>query len=75
VSLRARGFEVVDSDANFVLFGGMEDEKAVWDGLLRHGVLVRDVGLPGWLRVSVGTGAECEAFLDALDRAEVTTVR
>jgi histidinol-phosphate aminotransferase len=72
VSLRARGFDVVDSDANFVLFGGMPDEKKLWADLLRHGVLIRDVGLPGWLRVSVGTGAECEAFLDALDRAEVT---
>jgi histidinol-phosphate aminotransferase len=71
VSLRARGFDVVDSDANFVLFGGMSDEKAVWAALLRHGVLIRDVGLPGWLRVSVGTGAECEAFLDAIDRTAV----
>jgi histidinol-phosphate aminotransferase len=71
VSLRARRFDVVDSDANFVLFGGMADAKAAWEALLRHGVLIRDVGLPGWLRVSIGTGAECEAFLDALDRAEV----
>jgi histidinol-phosphate aminotransferase len=70
-SLRARGFDVVDSDANFVLFGGFDDEKAVWHALLERGVLVRDVGMAGWLRVSVGTGAECEAFLDALDRAEV----
>lgn len=70
-SLRARGFDVVDSDANFVLFGGLADEKAVWEELLRHGVLVRDVGLTGWLRVSVGTTAECEAFLDALDRSAV----
>ena len=69
-SLRARGFDVVDSDANFVLFGGLADEKQVWNDLLRFGVLVRDVGLPGWLRVSVGTSSECEAFLDALDRAE-----
>ncbi len=69
VSLRARGFEVVDSDANFVLFGGLDDSTLTWQALLDHGVLVRDVGLPGWLRVSVGTGAECEAFLDALDRA------
>jgi histidinol-phosphate aminotransferase len=72
VSLRARRYDVVDSDANFVLFGGLRDEKAVWKGLLDHGVLVRDVGLPGWLRVSVGTGRECEAFLDALDRTAAT---
>lgn len=71
-SLRARGFEVVDSDANFVLFGGFPDEKAAWQALLDQGVLVRDVGLAGWLRVSVGTGPECEAFLDALDRSAIT---
>jgi histidinol-phosphate aminotransferase len=71
-SLRDRGFDVVDSDANFVLFGGLADEKAVWQALLDQGVLIRDVGLPGWLRVSVGTGAECEAFVDALDAAQIS---
>ncbi len=68
--LRRRGFDVVDSDANFVLFGRFDDEHATWQGLLDRGVLVRDVGLPGWLRVSVGTTDECDAFLDAL--GEVT---
>jgi histidinol-phosphate aminotransferase len=64
--LRAMGRDVVDSDANFVLFGGLEDEKRVWQLLLDQGVLVRDVGLTGWLRVSVGTTDECDAFLAAL---------
>jgi histidinol-phosphate aminotransferase len=68
ISLRSRGFEVIDSDANFVLFGGLTDEKAIWSALVKHGVLIRDVGLPGYLRVTVGTPRECEAFLDALDR-------
>jgi histidinol-phosphate aminotransferase len=72
VSLRSRGFEVVESDANFVLFGGLADSRATWQALLDQGVLVRDVGLAGWLRVTVGTGAECEAFLDALDLAKVS---
>jgi histidinol-phosphate aminotransferase len=66
VSLRGRGFEVVDSDANFLLFGRFHDSAATWQGLLDHGVLVRDVGLAGWLRVSVGTTSECDAFMDAL---------
>ncbi|MDQ1746681.1 MAG: histidinol-phosphate aminotransferase [Frankiaceae bacterium] len=69
-ALRRRGFDVVDSDANFLLFGRFDDERATWQGLLDRGVLVRDVGLPGWLRVSVGTTDECDAFLDAL--GEVT---
>lgn len=71
-SLRDRDFDVVDSDANFVLFGGLADEKAVWQALLDQGILIRDVGLPGWLRVSVGTAAECEAFVDALDFAKIS---
>jgi histidinol-phosphate aminotransferase len=71
--LRASGFVVVDSDANFVLFGGFDDERAVWQALLDRGVLVRDVGLPGWLRVSAGTHDEVTAFLDAV--REVATTR
>jgi histidinol-phosphate aminotransferase len=72
ISLKDRGLDVVESDANFVLFGGFADEKAVWQALLDQGILIRDVGLAGWLRVSVGTGAECEAFIDALDAAKVS---
>ena len=64
--LRARGFTVADSDANFVLFGTFGDRHAVWQGLLDHGVLVRETGPDGWLRVSVGTAAEMAAFRDAL---------
>ncbi len=60
------GLSPVPSDANFVLFGGLADERATWEGLLAHGVLVRDVGLPGHLRVTAGTPAETSAFLDAL---------
>ncbi len=72
-SLRSRGFDVVDSDANFVLFGGFAEEKKVWHSLLDRGVLIRDVGLPGWLRVSVGTTQECQAFLAAVDDAAIPT--
>ena len=55
--LRGRGFEVADSDANFVLFGTFTDRHAVWQGLLEQGVLIRETGPDGWLRVSVGTPA------------------
>ncbi len=64
--VRALGLRPVPSDANFVLFGGLTDEKATWQGLLDHGVLVRDVGLPGHLRVTAGTPDETTAFLTAL---------
>ncbi len=66
LEIPALGLEVVESDANFVLFGEFGDQAATWQGLLDRGVLVRDVGLPGWLRVTAGTEAETTAFLDAL---------
>jgi histidinol-phosphate aminotransferase len=65
------GLPPAPSDANFVLFGGVGDEKALWRLLLDRGVLVRDVGLAGCLRVTAGTGAEVGAFLDALADALV----
>ncbi|MEU7580481.1 histidinol-phosphate transaminase [Streptomyces sp. NPDC041068] len=64
--LRAMGYEVTDSDANFVQFGRFADSHEVWQRILDRGVLVRDNGVPGWLRVSAGTPAENDAFLDAV---------
>lgn len=68
--LRARGYEVAESDANFVLFGKFADRHAVWQGLVDRGVLIRETGPEGWLRVSVGTPAEMVLFHRALE--EVT---
>ena len=63
--LRAAGRTVADSDANFVLFAVGGDQRVAWQRLLDAGVLVRDVGLPGWLRVTAGTPDETTAFLTA----------
>ncbi|GIF21220.1 histidinol-phosphate aminotransferase [Actinoplanes tereljensis] len=70
-TLRERGYRVADSDANFVLFAvspgeASGNQKVTWQRLLDRGVLIRDVGLPGWLRVTAGTPAETDAFLEAL---------
>jgi histidinol-phosphate aminotransferase len=67
--LTALGLSVVPSDANFVLFGEFGDQTVVWHQLLDRGVLVRDVGLAGWLRVTAGLENETDAFLDALGEA------
>ncbi|MET9560532.1 histidinol-phosphate transaminase [Streptomyces tauricus] len=67
--LRALGFEVTESDANFVQFGrfdGASGSHEAWQRILDRGVLVRDNGVPGWLRVTAGTPAENDAFLDAV---------
>ncbi|EFE70062.1 histidinol-phosphate transaminase [Streptomyces viridosporus] len=64
--LRALDYEVTESDANFVQFGRFADSQAAWRRILDRGVLVRDNGVPGWLRVTAGTPAENDAFLDAV---------
>jgi histidinol-phosphate aminotransferase len=64
--LLATGYEVTASDANFVQFGRFADAHDVWRKILDRGVLVRDNGVPGWLRVTAGTPEENDAFLDAV---------
>ncbi|WP_460461371.1 histidinol-phosphate transaminase [Angustibacter peucedani] len=66
VELAGLGLDPVPSDANFVLFGGLADPAATWQGLLERGVLVRDVGIAHHLRVTAGTPDETTAFLTAL---------
>jgi histidinol-phosphate aminotransferase len=71
--LTRSGYAVAASDANFVLFGRFTDQAATWRAMLERGVLVRDVGLAGWLRVTAGTPAETGTFLTvaaALARGE-----
>ena len=62
----------VPSDANFVLFGGLADERATWQELLDQGILIRDVGLAHYLRVTAGTPQETGAFLEAMRRLAPT---
>ena len=67
-TLAALGYDPYVSGSNFVLFGGVDDPHATWQKLCDEGVLIRDVGIPGHLRVSAGTEEETTAFLDALAR-------
>ncbi|MGA8979048.1 MAG: aminotransferase class I/II-fold pyridoxal phosphate-dependent enzyme, partial [Pedococcus sp.] len=70
--LTALGYAPVPSDANFVLFGGLVDAAATWRDLLDRGVLVRDVGIAHYLRVTAGTPAETDAFLAAVAEIAAT---
>lgn len=65
-ALRQQGLTVIDSNANFILFGKFSDETKVWQFLLDKGVLIRDVGISGWLRVTCGTPTENERFITAI---------
>ncbi|TFD40270.1 histidinol-phosphate transaminase [Cryobacterium sp. TMT2-10] len=61
------GYTPLRSSSNFVLFGGVEDPRATFEALLALGILVRDIGISGHLRVTAGTEAETTAFLEALE--------
>ncbi|ADJ44051.1 histidinol-phosphate aminotransferase [Amycolatopsis mediterranei S699] len=64
-ALAGLGYDPVPSDSNFVLFGRFGDPHAAWQSYLDRGVLIRDPGIPGHLRVSIGTPEENDAFLEA----------
>ena len=64
--LSKQGFEVAPSGANFLLFGTFGDRNLVWEQLVEQGVLIRQTGPDGWLRVSIGTPDENLAFKTAL---------
>jgi len=72
-ALKSSGFRVIPSDANFILFGsprwtGASETAAAWRHYLEDGVLIRDVGVPGYLRVTIGVAEENDAFLTASER-------
>lgn len=62
------GYSPLPSAANFVLFGGVESPRAVFEELLAHDIIIRDVGIPNHLRVTAGSEAETTIFLEALAR-------
>ncbi len=70
-ALRSRGYDVLDSSANFVLARrpGI-DQRSTYEGLKQQRVLVRHfptARLADTLRITVGTDSETDALLDALD--------
>ncbi|HKO53865.1 MAG TPA: histidinol-phosphate transaminase [Polyangiaceae bacterium] len=65
--LAAMGLTVTPSQANFYLVDVKQSGRAIYDALLRKGVIVRPfASLPNSLRVTVGKPAENDRFLNAL---------
>jgi histidinol-phosphate aminotransferase len=63
------GLEWIPSAGNFVLVDLKQSGQPIYEALLRKGVIVRPVGnyeLPNHLRISIGTAAENQKFLQAL---------
>ena len=70
--LEARGFTVLDSRSNF-LFActARQDGGTLYRKLKENGVLVRHFDAPrihSWLRITIGTPAQMQALLAALDK-------
>ena len=66
-ALSEMGLTVLPSQANFLLFSGFTSSShQLWQAMLDRGILIRDVGLSGYLRTTIGTGAENEKFINAL---------
>ena len=69
-SLRERGFEVVDSQANFVWCVNHPRAEAIYESLKERKILVRLMKYPGHqpgLRITVGTDEEIGLLLKELD--------
>jgi histidinol-phosphate aminotransferase len=64
-SLAELGYAVVPSEANFLLFGPFRDAARAWRLFLDRGILLRDVGIPGHLRMTISTPEDNERFLAA----------
>jgi histidinol-phosphate aminotransferase len=71
-ALSSMGFRVIPSDANFVLFGQFVDAPTAWQRYLDAGILIRDVGIPGYLRATTGLTEENDSFLAASARIAAT---
>jgi histidinol-phosphate aminotransferase len=74
-TLSGLGFRVIPSDANFVLFGEFADAHATWQRYLDQGILIRDVGIPGYLRATTGLAEENDALLTASARLAETELQ
>lgn len=71
-ALADTGFHVIPSDANFILFGQFADSARAWQAYLDRGILIRDVGIAGYLRATVGLASENDAFIAASDSIAAT---
>lgn len=74
---KRRKIEYIPSSANFVILK-VDDGQRVFQGLMRRGVIVRPMQgykLPAWIRVTVGTQAQNEMFLMALEKELAANVK
>lgn len=65
------GLPYIKSATNFIAVDTGHDAKIVYERLLALGYIVKGghvLGLPGYLRITIGTRAQCEGFVAALEQ-------
>lgn len=73
-ALNSYGYDVIDSYSNYVFFGRFADAPTAWQSFLDEGVLIRDVGVPGRLRATIGLPSENDALLAAAKKLAATAL-
>lgn len=61
------GLVSLASDANFFLLGRFKSKEKVFDALVKASILVRDVGIPEFLRVTVPSSEQTHLFVSRLE--------
>ena len=64
--LTGLGYRVHESGANFLLVGGFAEPTATFEALRAQGILIRDLGIPGHLRLTAGTEPETSQLIEAI---------
>ena len=62
----------IKTNANFVMVDTKTSSEEVFDKLLRQGIIIRPghlLGMPGWLRVTIGTMEQNKKFIECLKKA------
>jgi histidinol-phosphate aminotransferase len=68
--LKKLGYSPYRSWSNFLLIAGISNPQTTFSALVDRGILIRDVGIPGTLRLTVGTETENTTVLDTF--ADIT---
>jgi Histidinol-phosphate/aromatic aminotransferase and cobyric acid decarboxylase len=67
--LSSLGLKVLPSESNFLLVEGFSDPRAVFDYLLKNGLIIRKTTIAGALRITIGTPAENDRLLELMPKA------
>ncbi|ERI94358.1 histidinol-phosphate transaminase [Clostridiales bacterium oral taxon 876 str. F0540] len=63
------GLKYIETNANFIMVETKIDDKVLFNELLKKGIIIRPgylLGMPGWMRVTIGTGKQNEQFIKAV---------